>query len=74
MSSLKKLEEEEQKVDMLFVEELLQKLNKNSNHNFLDINSNYTEQQFHNIINKISEEKKPAVALCLSNFLNKNKN
>ena len=71
MSSLKKLEEEEQKVDMLFVEELLQKLNKNSNHNFLDINSNYTEQQFYNIINKISEEKKPAVSSCLSNFLNK---
>ena len=71
MSSLEKLEEEEQKVDMLFVEELLQKLNNNSNHNFLNINSKYTAKQFNNIINKISEEKKAAVYSCLSNFLNK---
>ena len=70
MSLLDRLERDENKIDMKFVDNLLQKLNNNNN--FLDLNSSYTDQTFNKIINEINKGKIPAVKTCLSSFLNKN--
>ena len=71
---LTKLEEEEAKEDMIFVQDLLNKITEyNKDNNIFNKSNKNLFKSFNNICASIDPNKIPEVTACLSDFLKRNK-